>query len=254
LREHTSDYESGTALNCMVTAGLMKCTTPGICSRLLLPIISTVYLVFWPRNQLYSSDPLDSSRFESSSESDTEVRSAHSIRFWTRTRPESRVRVFISCRFFVTLTIVRSYPGHEELELALLKTYEYLKAHPSNSEEVDPNMLLELADYFIEERGRVRDEGHYFEVEARARGEKADPGPAPRGEPLFSYHQADDVLRNIQSVNGHSVRAMYVVWSLLDGTYSLRMKVLAHGGCELGASEERRDHVRNSRAALAIDD
>jgi uncharacterized protein len=70
-------------------------------------------------------------------------------------------------------------------------------------------MLLDLAAYLIDERGYVRSEGHYFDVEARARGEKeGDPGPAPKGEPCFSYYQADREIREVHDVNGHSVRAM----------------------------------------------
>jgi DUF1680 family protein len=101
------------------------------------------------------------------------------------------------------------YPGHQELELALLKTYEYLIKRPSASDEFEVSMLLDLADYFLEERGRIRSECHYFDVEAHARGEKeANAGPAPMGEPRFSYYQADRVIREMKDVNGHAVRVM----------------------------------------------
>ncbi|KAJ3557482.1 hypothetical protein NM688_g1450 [Phlebia brevispora] len=91
------------------------------------------------------------------------------------------------------------YPGHQELELALLKAYEQL----------GDRALLELANYFIEERGQPRPQGLYFDVEARARGEPPNPGPSPKGAPRYSYHQADRPVREMRSVEGHSVRAMY---------------------------------------------
>lgn len=101
------------------------------------------------------------------------------------------------------------YPGHQELELALLKTYEYLLKHPLACDDFNVSVLLDLANYFLEERGRIRSEGHYFDVEAHARGEKeANAGPAPMGEPRFSYYQADRVIREMKDVNGHAVRVM----------------------------------------------
>lgn len=104
---------------------------------------------------------------------------------------------------------VYSYPGHQELELALLKAYEYLINYPISRDDEQHRNLLQLASYFIEERGTVRAEGHYFDVEARARGDDGPvPEPAPRGEPRFSYYQADAKVGELQSVNGHSVRAM----------------------------------------------
>ena len=55
----------------------------------------------------------------------------------------------------------RGYPGHEEIEIGLLRLYEMTG---------DP-LPLKLARYFILERGQ-RDENDeiYFDHEARARG------------------------------------------------------------------------------------
>ena len=92
--------------------------------------------------------------------------------------------------------ICSRYPGHEELELALIKGYEIL----------GDTSLLQLAEYFITERGRVRAEGHYFDIEAKARLEPPNPGPG-YGAP-YSYHQADKPIHEQKSVEGHSVRAM----------------------------------------------
>jgi DUF1680 family protein len=55
------------------------------------------------------------------------------------------------------------YPGHPEIELALLRLYE----------RTNDSKHLDLARYFIEELGNPtgQDGAHYYEVEARARGE-----------------------------------------------------------------------------------
>jgi DUF1680 family protein len=52
----------------------------------------------------------------------------------------------------------RGYPGHPELELALVRLYR----------ETGDEKYLNLSKYFIDERGR---QPHYFDVEARERGE-----------------------------------------------------------------------------------
>ncbi|KAI5121775.1 hypothetical protein M0805_009586 [Coniferiporia weirii] len=91
----------------------------------------------------------------------------------------------------------KGYPGHEEIELALVRAYD------ATGDEA----LLRLANYFIGERGTHRPEGHYYDIEAKARGEPPRPGPG-HGPP-YSYHQADRPIRQMASVEGHSVRAMY---------------------------------------------
>lgn len=90
------------------------------------------------------------------------------------------------------------YPGHQELELALVKAYEV----------TGDKMLLNLASYFIEERGRRREGVLYFDLEAKERGEPPQPGPG-HGPP-YQYQQADQTIRQYASVEGHSVRAMLV--------------------------------------------
>ena len=93
-----------------------------------------------------------------------------------------------------------SYPGHEEIELSLVKAYE----------TTENSGLLTQARYFIEERGQHRPQGHYYDIEAKARGVPPRPGPG-FGAP-YSYHQADRPIREIRSVEGHSVRAMCVTF------------------------------------------
>ena len=88
------------------------------------------------------------------------------------------------------------YPGNEEIELALVKAFEV-------TGEI---WLLDLARYFIEQRRRQRPEGHYFDVKSRERGEA--PRPGPRHGPPYSYHQADEPITAMTSIEGHAVRAM----------------------------------------------
>ena len=59
---------------------------------------------------------------------------------------------------------IPGYPGHPEIELALLRLYKVTK-EPKH---------LQLAQYFIEERGNpISGSGgkHYYDAEAEARGE-----------------------------------------------------------------------------------
>lgn len=93
----------------------------------------------------------------------------------------------------------RGYPGHEEIELALIKLYRVTK---------DPKHLR-LAQFFIEERGR---EPHYFDIEAEARGAKPE-------DYWFSghwYSQSHLPLREQETAEGHSVRAMYLYSAAAD--------------------------------------
>ncbi|KDQ54358.1 glycoside hydrolase family 127 protein [Jaapia argillacea MUCL 33604] len=97
------------------------------------------------------------------------------------------------------------YPGHQCLELALLRAYE----------ETDGNeMLLDLATFFIEERGQVHPHGdHYYDIEAKRRNEDPFVGPMRKGGRRFEYFQADLPVREVaiqeDGIQGHSVRAMY---------------------------------------------
>ena len=93
----------------------------------------------------------------------------------------------------------RGYPGHEEIELALVKLYR----------ATDQKRYLELASYFVDERGRTP---HYFAREARARGE--DPGKTVRGRE--QYWQAHAPVREQDEAVGHAVRAGYLYSGMAD--------------------------------------
>jgi len=93
----------------------------------------------------------------------------------------------------------RGYPGHQEIELALIKLYRLTK----------DKRRLELAAYFIDERGR---EPHYFSQEAIARGED----PAGFWAGTYEYNQSHKPVREQTRVVGHAVRGMYMTAAMAD--------------------------------------
>jgi DUF1680 family protein len=93
----------------------------------------------------------------------------------------------------------RGYPGHPELELALVKLYR----------ETHEPRYLRLAEYFINERGR---QPHYFDLESRERGED----PADFWAQTYHYCQAHAPLREQTEATGHAVRACYLYAGLAD--------------------------------------
>ena len=96
---------------------------------------------------------------------------------------------------------MRGYPGHEEIELALVKLYEVTgdRAH------------LDLAKYFIDERGQ---EPSYFDIEAQKRGDG--------GNWVYSvysdnrYYQAGKPVRQQKHALGHAVRQLYLLSGMAD--------------------------------------
>ncbi|MFP3895947.1 MAG: glycoside hydrolase family 127 protein [Anaerolineales bacterium] len=93
----------------------------------------------------------------------------------------------------------RGYPGHEEIELALVKLYR------TTGEE----RYLDLATFFIDERGR---RPYYFDIEAKRRGE----GPGDYRFETYDYAQAHLPVREQTSAEGHAVRAMYLFSGMAD--------------------------------------
>ena len=91
------------------------------------------------------------------------------------------------------------YPGHQEIELALVKLYR----------ATGDRQHLELARYFIDQRGQ---DPKYFEIEAAARGEK--PGEWFQKTP--EYNQWHAPVREQDKVVGHAVRAMYMYSGMAD--------------------------------------
>jgi hypothetical protein len=93
----------------------------------------------------------------------------------------------------------RGYCGHEEVELALVRLYR----------QTGNSRYLRLASYFIDERGR---RPHYFDEEARARGED----PARYWAGSYDYVQAHEPVREQKDMVGHSVRAAYLLSGMVD--------------------------------------
>ena len=91
------------------------------------------------------------------------------------------------------------YPGHQELELALVRLYRL----------TGDRTHLDLARYFIDQRGQ---DPKYFELEAAARGEK--PGEWYQKTP--EYNQWHKPVREQDKVVGHAVRAMYMYSGMAD--------------------------------------
>ncbi|KIX01397.1 uncharacterized protein Z518_09123 [Rhinocladiella mackenziei CBS 650.93] len=104
---------------------------------------------------------------------------------------------------------VHGYPGHPEIELALLRLYHRTKDRKH----------LDLATYFITERGNPSgDHGkHYYVAEAERRNES--PYTRPRywaDSDALWYYQSQEPLVEQQTIQGHSVRAMYLLTAAAD--------------------------------------
>ena len=91
------------------------------------------------------------------------------------------------------------YPGHQEIELALVRLYRL----------TGDRTHLDLARYFIDQRGQ---DPKFFELEAQARGEK--PGEWYQKTP--EYNQWHAPVREQDKVVGHAVRAMYMYSGMAD--------------------------------------
>ncbi|KXT05810.1 hypothetical protein AC578_1097 [Pseudocercospora eumusae] len=106
---------------------------------------------------------------------------------------------------------LHGYPGHPEIELALLRLYDRTR-HPKH---------LALARYFITERGNrkgVNDE-NYFLWEARKREDDCSRRPVfypKEATKCLWYHQAHAPIVDQPTIEGHSVRAMYLLTAVAD--------------------------------------
>lgn len=87
----------------------------------------------------------------------------------------------------------RGYPGHEEIELALVRLHS----------ATGQSRYLDLAEYFIDERGQ---HPHYFDQEAIARGED----PKNYWLKTYEHSQSHIPVRDQKKPVGHAVRATYL--------------------------------------------
>ncbi|OTA80770.1 glycoside hydrolase family 127 protein [Hypoxylon sp. CO27-5] len=102
-----------------------------------------------------------------------------------------------------------AYPGHPETELALLRLY----TATGNKD------AYELAKFFVEERGNpTGQEGlPYYDWERRQRGDS--PYKRPDSYQMHDsnwYNQAHAPILEQKSVEGHAVRAMYLLTGVAD--------------------------------------
>ena len=120
---------------------------------------------------------------------------------------------------------MRGYPGHQEIELALVKAYEH----------TNKKKFLDLATYFIDERGTHSDqESHYYVQEKKKIVEKEgemDISSLPSWMRDFMQFDQDfegKVFRDLhywqahqrpvdqKTAEGHSVRALYMFTAMAD--------------------------------------
>ncbi|MEX9254074.1 glycoside hydrolase family 127 protein [Pseudenterobacter timonensis] len=95
---------------------------------------------------------------------------------------------------------LRGYPGHPEIELALMRLYDVTQ---------EPRYMA-LAQYFIEERGR---QPHFYDIEYEKRGKTSywhNYGPAWMVKDK-AYSQAHQPLSEQQTATGHAVRFVYLM-------------------------------------------
>lgn len=90
---------------------------------------------------------------------------------------------------------MKGYPGHEEIELALVKMFK----------ATGNRKYLDLAGFFIDHRG---ENPNYFELEAEW-------GSLPEKYSL-DYYQAHKPVREQEDAVGHAVRAVYLYSAMAD--------------------------------------
>lgn len=95
---------------------------------------------------------------------------------------------------------LHGYPGHPEMEIALMRLYEF----------TEDRKYLNLAKYFIDQRGQYP---LYFDEECRLHGRKCGWTKGVHG---YQYYQAGMPLREQQDADGHAVRALYLYSGMAD--------------------------------------
>lgn len=93
------------------------------------------------------------------------------------------------------------YPGHQEIELALVKLFKVTQNEK----------YLNLAKYFIDERGA---KPSYFDLEAELRGD--DLSKRWFGDYNDAYRQCHLPVREQEVATGHAVRAVYMYSGMAD--------------------------------------
>jgi Uncharacterized protein conserved in bacteria len=96
---------------------------------------------------------------------------------------------------------IKGYPGHEEIELALIKLYRV----------TNEKRYLELARYFLMERGKAPS---YFEKEQKTR--KWPEFSTDFANYDLKYSQSNVPVKELEKVEGHAVRMMYLCAAMAD--------------------------------------
>ena len=98
----------------------------------------------------------------------------------------------------------RGYCGHPEIELGLAK----LAAATGN------DRYLQLATYLLDERGQ---KPHYFDGEITSRGHRISAAKEGHDQhERFDYYQAHKPFREQKDIDGHAVRALYLLSGAID--------------------------------------
>lgn len=102
---------------------------------------------------------------------------------------------------------IHGYPGHEEIELSLVKLYGVTKK----------DKYIRLAKYFIDERGK---QPHFFDEEIKKRNYATHFGYMNPPYGMYSYgaeyEQWHKPIRNQEAFEGHAVRCMYMASAVAD--------------------------------------
>ena len=98
---------------------------------------------------------------------------------------------------------IPAYPGHEEIELALMKL----------TEVTSEKRYADLARYFVYARGQ---DPNYFELERASQDFFAFYPGSENVKVNLSYHQAEAPVLEQSVATGHSVRALYLYAAMVD--------------------------------------
>lgn len=128
------------------------------------------------------------------------------VAYFRATKKDKLLKAFIKYVDLINTLIgpedgkIHGYPGHQEIELALVKLYEITRDEKH----------LKLAKYFIDERGK---KPNFFREEA-----KKHDNSFYWKDSLFQhgYSQAAEPVRQQQHAVGHSVRAVYMYTGMAD--------------------------------------
>lgn len=131
---------------------------------------------------------------------------------------------------------LRGYPGHPEIELALVQLFR----------ATGERRYLDLARFFVDERGR---QPHWYDQEARARGE--DPAAYRYGN--YEQLQAHVPVREQHAAVGHAVRAAYLYAGMADVAEETGDEELLAACRRIwGSIAERRMYVHGGIGSSAI--